>query len=220
MGMSLRIGMWSPISLTLEPRVGITLIAASHDSLNPQLSLWVFFFFDNYQADYKRYWDYKILSSTSIGPLKRICSSDSSEIHFNYLFMYISVTELDVYKFLTHCALSWKCQKGIWESEFLLYYPDFPFFVWLSEQIEVRKYGVDFKQTPPALTLNWAITNFHYTDSYDLLTIMLCCFCSFAYDWEKKSFTPVAKEIYQTISIVSERWPQAEKSWRAQNSRN
>lgn len=42
MGMSLRIGMRSPISLTLKPRVGITLIAASHDSLKPQLSVWVF----------------------------------------------------------------------------------------------------------------------------------------------------------------------------------
>lgn len=35
MGMSLRIGMRSPISLTLKPRVRITLIAASHDSLKP-----------------------------------------------------------------------------------------------------------------------------------------------------------------------------------------
>lgn len=31
-------GMWSPNSLTLKPRLGITLIAASCDSLNPQLS--------------------------------------------------------------------------------------------------------------------------------------------------------------------------------------
>lgn len=46
MGMSLRIGMWSPISLTLKPRVGITLIAASRDSLNPSVvSLGGFFFF-------------------------------------------------------------------------------------------------------------------------------------------------------------------------------
>lgn len=45
MGMSLRIGMWSPISLTLKPRVGITLIAASRDSLNPSVvSLGGFFF--------------------------------------------------------------------------------------------------------------------------------------------------------------------------------
>lgn len=44
-GMSLRIGMRSPVSLTLKPRVGITLIAASHDSLNPQLSLY------HYQTD-------------------------------------------------------------------------------------------------------------------------------------------------------------------------
>lgn len=69
MGMSLGIGLWSPITLTLKPRVGITLIAASRDSLNPSVvSLGGFFFFDNYQEDY---WDYKnTLLATSVGPLK------------------------------------------------------------------------------------------------------------------------------------------------------
>lgn len=94
MGMSLRIGMQSPISLTLKPRVGITLIASSHDSLNTLLSLSGFFSSLTTISQNAKY-STKCSPSTSIGPLKQICGSDSPEIHFNIHFMYVSVTEMD-----------------------------------------------------------------------------------------------------------------------------
>lgn len=98
MGMSLRIGMWSPSSLTLKPTVRITLIAASRDSLNPQLSLWGVFFLPPFLTTIRQTANAieitKHSATTSIGPLKRKCGSDSSKIHFNYLFMYTSVTEI------------------------------------------------------------------------------------------------------------------------------
>lgn len=61
-------GLGSPISLTLKPRVEITLIAASHDSLNPS-RLAGFFFFSSLLPC----WKY---------------SSDSSEIQYNDLLVF------------------------------------------------------------------------------------------------------------------------------------
>lgn len=43
---------------------------------------------------------------TSVDPLKWECSSYSPEIHFNYLFMYTSVTERDHLQVSVHCVES------------------------------------------------------------------------------------------------------------------
>ena len=96
MGMSLRIWTRSAISLTLKPRVEITLIAASRDSLNPpQLSLWVFPSLTTIGQTAGVLKITEFSASTSVGPQKRICISDCSEIHFNDLFVYVSIAELD-----------------------------------------------------------------------------------------------------------------------------
>lgn len=115
MGMSLRIGMWSPVSLTLKPRVGITLIAASRDSLNPQLSRWGFFLL--WQLSGRLY------------ALLRLWNTPHQLGHKNgyavlILQKSILITFLCTYlpqscifsKFLTWCPMSWMCQTGIWES--------------------------------------------------------------------------------------------------------
>lgn len=141
MGMSLRIGMWSPISLTLKPRIGITLIAASRDFLNPQLSLWSFSSLTTIRV-------IKItIYSTSIGPLKWICSSDSSEIHLNYHFMYISVTGLDHSGFW-HCALSWKCFFALPKGNLRDWVSFVPFSYWADILRSVSR-GLILSKPPP-----------------------------------------------------------------------
>ncbi len=126
MGMSVRIGLWSPISLTLTPRVGITLIAASRDSLNPQLSLWGFSSLTTIR---------QTVSQNTLLPHQlaheKWTVSDSSEIHFNYLFMCISVTELDGLQVsdTLQCLESAFClPDGNLRALVLLYYLDFAFF--------------------------------------------------------------------------------------------
>lgn len=147
MGMSLRIGMWSPSSLTLKPTVRITLIAASRDSLNPQLSLWGFFFSspfsDNYQADCKCYWDYKTLCHHINWPTK-------TEMWFWFFKKSILITflcthllqKLDLLQVSeTLCTLLkvlFMLPKGNLRMWVPLYYPNFP-FLWWSWQIEVCK---------------------------------------------------------------------------------
>lgn len=79
--------MRSPNSLTLKPRLGITLIAASHDSLNPQLSVCFFGPTPRIQLRFSKH-----LADASVDPLQKI----SPEIHFNYLVIDTSVRELDL----------------------------------------------------------------------------------------------------------------------------
>lgn len=122
MGMSLRIWTWSAISLTLKPRVEITLIAASRDSLNPPSCLSGFF----------PLWQLS-------GRLRAFLRLQNSLLphqlaHRNgYVFLIVQKSSLMTflctyllqswitYKFLTRNAVSRKRlpKRENWESEFL-----------------------------------------------------------------------------------------------------
>lgn len=104
MGMSLRIVMQSPISLTLKPRVGITLIAASHDSLNTLLSLSVFPSLTTISETARVQ---KCRASASIGPLTQIqYVLQILQQSISKPFYACSYLLQKWIKFLTHCKVS------------------------------------------------------------------------------------------------------------------
>lgn len=176
MGMSLRIWTWSAISLTLKPRVEITLIAASRDSLNPPSCLSGFF----------PLWQLS-------GRLRAFLRLQNSLLphqlaHRNgYVFLIVQKSSLMTflctyllqswitYKFLTRNAVSRKRlpKREKWESEFLcniqVFYVVF-FCKWADKLKSVRR-GLIFKQAPTLELLNRAITSFPCMDSCDWLTI-------------------------------------------------
>lgn len=123
--------------------------------------------------------------STSTGPLKWICSSNSSEIHVNDLVMYISVSELDrsqVFDKLCSCENAFYSAKNEFESvrsSYIGIIQTFLFCDWADKLKSISR-GLILSKTP-TFTLNWAITKFYRMDSYDLVIILSCCSGSFEY---------------------------------------
>lgn len=109
--------MRSPNSLTLKPRLGITLIVASHDSLNPQLSLLL------YRADAANP-VFKTSRRKNIAP----------EIHFNYLFIDTSGRELDLFQVSDRPGKALKTLFGNFAMS-----QNLPFLKCILENVNARK---------------------------------------------------------------------------------